>query len=188
MAMALTELTLRHRDEALKLMEGRGAILDTAREVTGLIQDSGLSAAVIGGVSVALHGYWRSTRDVDVLVVSPIDEVAHVLETGGFRLDPTRREFVRELIPVHLVLREQAGTSELKTVNIDGILTVPLNDLISMKLRSGLKSMLRAQDLADVIGLIRHNTLTGEFARSIDKTLRPAFRKLVREIEREATS
>jgi hypothetical protein len=183
--MALTELTFRHRDEALKLIEGRGAILDTAREVTNLIRESGLSAAVIGGVSVVLHGYWRSTRDVDLLVASNVEEVARLLETHGFRLDATRREFVRDVIPVLLVLPGQAGTTGLRTVEIEGVLTVPLDDLIAMKLRSGLKSMLRAIDLADVIGLIRNNTLTSEFARSIDKTLRPTFRKLVREVERE---
>ena len=60
-----------------------------------------------------------------------------------------------------------------------------LPDLISMKLRSGSANLLRAQDLADVIGLIHHHQLTSEFARHLDKSLRPAFRKLVRLIQRD---
>jgi hypothetical protein len=44
---------------------------------------------------------------------------------------------------------------------------------------------LRAQDLADVIGLLRHHRLTSGFAQHLDKALRPAFRKLVRMIQQE---
>jgi hypothetical protein len=184
-AMATTERTLIHRDEALNLMEGRGAILDTARQVSAMLGEAGLSAAVIGGIAVVLHGHWRATRDIDLLVASPLEEVGKVLDSHGFRLDSTRREFVRDAIPVHLVLPEQTGTSVLRTIEIEGIVTVPLEDLICMKLRSGTRNLLRAQDLADVIGLIRHHKLTGEFARLLENSLRPAFRKLVRKIERE---
>jgi hypothetical protein len=183
--MPSTGRILIHRDEAMSLMEGRGAILETAREISALFRESGLSAAVIGGIAVVLHGHWRATKDIDVLVGSPPQEVASVLEAHGFLLDSARREFVRDGIPVHLVLPEQTGTALSKIVEIEGILTVPLQSLIGMKLRSGTRNLLRAQDLADVIGLIRHHKLTGEFARSLDKDLRPTFRKLVRSIERE---
>jgi hypothetical protein len=165
-------------------MEGRGAILDTARAVSAMLREAGVLAPVIGGVAVVLHGHWRATRDIDLLAALP-REVASVLEAHGFRLDPARREFVRDDIPVHLVLPEQAGAEVTRTIEIEGIATVPLADLIAMKLRSGTKNLLRAQDLADVIGLIRHHKLTGEFARSLEKTLRPTFRKLIRSIERE---
>ncbi len=56
------------RDEALLLLEGRGAILEVAREVARLMRDAGVEGAVIGGVAVVLHGYVRTTVDVDVLV------------------------------------------------------------------------------------------------------------------------
>jgi hypothetical protein len=138
-------------------------------------------------VAVVLHGHWRSTKDVDLLAVSPLESVAEVLRAHGFRHDPARREFVRyrEGIPVHLVAPEQAGTPARGTVEIEGVVTVALPDLIEMKLRSGTANLLRAQDLADVIGLIRRHRLSGEFARHLDRTLRPTFRKLARAIERE---
>jgi hypothetical protein len=183
--MATTSRTLTHRAEALNLMEGRGAILETARAISAMLREAGLSAAVIGGIAVVLHGHWRATKDIDLLVASPFQDVARVLESHGFHLDATRREFIRDEVPVHLVLPQQTGTALTRTVEIEGITTVPLPDLIGMKLRSGTKHLLRAQDLADVIGLIRHHELTGEFARSLDKSLRPTFRKLVRKIERE---
>lgn len=174
------------RDEALRMLDGRGAILDTAREVSAALRAAEVSAAVIGGVAVVLHGHVRTTRDIGLLAGSPLEEIASLLSSLGFDHDPVRREFLREGIPIHLVTAEQAGTAWGPTAEIDGIVTVPLADLIAMKLRSGTANLLRAQDLADVIGLIRRHGLRSEFARHLDKTLRPTFRKLARAIEREA--
>jgi hypothetical protein len=182
--MPSTGRTLIHREGALDLMDGRGAILETARAISAMLREAGLLAPVIGGVAVVLHGHWRATRTIDLLAAAP-REVASVLEAHEFHLDPARREFVRDDIHAHLVLPEQAGTAVTRTVEIEGIVTVPLADLVAMKLKSGTKNLLRAQDLADVIGLIRHHKLTGEFARSLEKSLLPAFLKLVRSIERE---
>ena len=54
-----------------------------------------------------------------------------------------------------------------------------------MKLRSGLENLLRAQDLADVIGLARHHKITSEFSSCPDKSLRPGFRKIARALRDE---
>ncbi|MFO0959474.1 MAG: hypothetical protein U0800_18910 [Isosphaeraceae bacterium] len=167
------------------MLDGRGAILDTARELTVAFRARGISAAVIGGVAVFLHGHARTTRDIDLIAGSDLEEIAQALISLGFVHDPARREFVRDEIPVHLVTADQAGMALSRTTEIEGIDTIPLGDLIAMKLRSGTANMLRAQDLADVIGLIRRHRLTGAFAARLDKTLRPAFRKLARAIERE---
>jgi len=95
------------------------------------------------------------------------------------------KEFVREGVPVHLVTIDQLRQPPRKTVEIEGITTVSLEDLIEIKLRSGSSNLLRAQDMADAIGLIRHHRLTGEFARHLDKALRPTFRRLIKELKRE---
>ena len=177
--------SIRHRDEALSLMEGRGAILDVAREISTYLREAGVAAAVVGGVAVVLHGHWRSTKDIDLLAGAPLEAVAEVLTSRGFEHNPARREFVRDGIPVHLVTAEQTGSSLQETVEIEGVVTVPLSDLIEMKLRSGSANLLRAQDLADVIGLIRCHGLSGAFARKLEKSMRPTFRKIVRAIEKE---
>ncbi|HKQ49844.1 MAG TPA: hypothetical protein VJZ71_17350 [Phycisphaerae bacterium] len=69
-------------------------------------------------------------------------------------------------------------------LELDGVTTVSLADLVDMKLRSGASDPLRAQDLADVIGLIRHHRLRGEFARKLGADVRGEFKKLVEAIER----
>ncbi|MGV3724588.1 MAG: hypothetical protein ACO1SX_27140 [Actinomycetota bacterium] len=168
------------------MLEGKGAVLATAREVSALIRDAGLPAAVIGGVAVALHGHVRTTIDVDILVKRPLEAVAELLTAHGFEFDVDRREFIKNGVPVHLVTSEQTGASLGDTVTIDEVTTVTLAALIEMKLRSGAKNVLRAQDLADVIGLIRVHQLTAAFVRHLHKTLRPEFRALVRAIGQEA--
>lgn len=148
----------------------------------------GIPGAVIGGIAVLLHGHLRVTKDVDVFLDQPLQSIADLLIAEGFAYDEKRREFTREGVPLHLVTLEQVGKLPRETVEIEGITTVGLADLIEMKLASGMRNMLRAQDLADVIGLIRHNCLTSEFAKHLDKSLRPTFRKLVKAIQQEGIS
>lgn len=168
------------------MLEGKGAVLATAREVSALVREAGLSAAVIGGVAVALHGHVRTTIDVEVLVERPLDAIAELLTAHGFEFDADRREFTKNGVPVHLVSPEQTGASLGETITIDEVTTVTLAALIEMKLRSGAKNILRAQDLADVIGLIRVHQLTASYVRHLDRTLRPEFRALVCAIGHES--
>ena len=61
-------LTTQRRDEALKLLDRRGSILDLARELTALMQREGIPGVVIGGIAVLLHGYVRTTKDIDIFL------------------------------------------------------------------------------------------------------------------------
>jgi hypothetical protein len=166
-------------------LDKRGSILDIARQVSTLMRQNGVRGVVVGGVSVVLHGHVRTTKDVDVFLEGPLDSLADLLTANGFAFDEESKEFVREGVPVHLVTIEQLKQPPSETVEIEGITTVSLQDLIEIKLRSGTSNVLRAQDLADAIGLIRHHRLTGEFARHLDKALRPTFRRLIKELKRE---
>jgi Nucleotidyltransferase of unknown function (DUF6036) len=180
-----TVVSTRLRDEALALLEKQGSILDVARELSQLMRQSGIPGVIIGGIAVVLHGHVRTTRDIDVFVEQPLQTFAELLVANGFALGAGKKEFVRDGIPIHLVTIEHLKQPPRKTVEIEGITTISLEDLIEIKLRSGSSNVLRAQDLADAIGLIRHHRLTGEFARHLDKSLRPTYRRLMKEIERE---
>ncbi len=173
------------RDEALSLLDRRGSILDLAREISQLMRRESIAGAVIGGIAVILHGHLRVTKDVDVLLDQPLQAIADLLIAEGFAYDQARREFSRDGIALHLVTLEQVGKAPRETIEIEGVTTVSLADLVEMKLASGMRNLLRAQDLADVIGLIRHNGLTSEFSKHLDKSLRPTFRKLVKAIQQE---
>ena len=166
-------------------MDNRSSLLDIARELSRLMREGGIAGAVIGGIAVVLHGHVRTTKDIDIFVEGALQPLGDLLIARGFSLDSLKKEFVREGVPVHLVTMDQLKQPPRKTVEIEGITTISLEDLIEIKLRSGSANVLRAQDLADAIGLIRHHRLTGEFARHLDKSLRPTYRRLIKEMKRE---
>lgn len=174
------------RDEALLILDGRGAILDVAREVSQVLRNAGIDAAIIGGVAVVLHGHVRTTDDVDVLVPEPSERAGEVLKSAGYIFDASRREFRKGGVPVHLVLADQVCVPLGRHDEVEGIRVANLVDLINMKLTLGLRDPLRAQDLADVIGLIRHHRLNSVFATSLARGIRTEFRKLARAVAKEA--
>jgi hypothetical protein len=170
------------RDEALLLLEGRGAILGTAREVSEALTTAGVEFAVVGGVATVLHGYVRTTSDVKLFLPESIERTREVLESADYSFNPDRREFQRRRIPVHVLFPDQMRTVPTSFVQINGVRCVALHELIAMKLDSSATDPLRAQDLADVIGLIRANRLTSEFARRLPRPIRSEFRKLAKAI------
>lgn len=172
------------RDEALLTLNGTGPLLEVAREVSRILSEAGEEGAVIGGVAVVLHGHVRTTMDVDVYAPSA-ERIGDLLKGQGFAFDVERREFRKRGVPVHLVTAAQVKVPPRHFETIDEIQTISLADLISIKLRSGTENIARAQDIADVIGLIRVHTLRSDFAARIDKELRSEFRKLVKAVARE---
>lgn len=169
------------------LLTGDSAILDVARTVSRSLDDAGLEGAVIGGVAVVLHGHVRTTLDVDVYAATP-EAVAARLEADGFVHDMRNRQWVLAAVPVHLVTTEQLGSPPRRVEHIEGVRTVSLADLLNMKLRTGTRDPLRAQDLADAIGLIRARRLDGRFAPRIDKALRADFKRLVAAVRKDRKS
>jgi hypothetical protein len=173
------------REEALKLLERRGKILELARELSQLMRREAIPGVVIGGIAVLLHGHVRATEDIDVFIDQPPKDLKDLLIAEGFEFDEQRREFVRYGVPVEFVTRDLVAKPPRRTVEIDGVITIGLADLIGMKLESGSTNLLRAGDLADVIALVHHHGLGSDFARHLDKSLRPTFRALIKALRQE---
>lgn len=171
--------------EALMTLHGTGPVLETAREISTILRRQDIDGGIIGGIAVGLHGHVRATVDVDVFVASDTDRLADLLEANGFEFDEKDTQFVKRGVVVHLVTINEVGRAPKRYRDIDGIRTISLADLINMKLRSGCSNVLRAQDLADVISLIRRHKLGGDYVPRIDKDLRAEYRKLVRAIKNE---
>lgn len=124
---------------------------------------------------MGLHGHVRATKDLNVYVPEPVSESSDALIANGYSLDAKRREFRRAGIPVQIVTDEQTGGPPSRICTIRRIQTVGLADLINMKLRSGRQSVRRAQDIADVIVLIRVCKPTSAYAGRIDRAQRGAY-------------
>ncbi len=158
---------------AMSLFSDDRELLVLARRVT-----AATGAPVLGGIAVFLHGYRRTTEDVDLLAAAP-RETAAALEKLGATWDERRREHVLDGVPIHLVTLDQAGGPPQEVVQIEGVAAVSLRDLVRQKLRTGLDRPDRAQDLADVIELIRRVPLDKRFASRLPQALRVPFKKLV---------
>ncbi len=171
--------------KALNMLEGDPALLDAARRTTEVLHDSDVQAAVVGGIAVVLHGYVRTTRDVDVWIDDPV-AAGDALRHASFTFHASRKEFLTQGVPVHLVRTEEIGQEPSRFVTIEGVRTVSMGDLISMKLRSGTRSLRRARDLADVVDLIRVRKLGAAFTTKISPDMRPEFRKLIAALKRDA--
>jgi hypothetical protein len=176
------------RTEAILMLEHRGEVLATARRVSAILRDAKIDGAIIGGIAVFLHGYQRTTIDVDVFIEGPLQAASEAMTRAGMTYDPARREFRHGDVPVQLVDAQIVQRVPVERTRIGEITTVGLTDLVNMKLRSGTKNLARSQDIADVIGLIRANKLTGAFTSKIDKPLRAEFRKLVRAVNDDSTN
>lgn len=174
----------RNQLSGLAILTGDSPILDVAREVSAIITAAQIEAAVIGGVAVVLHGHIRTTLDVDIYT-SQSERLAAALEAADFTYDKSTRQFEKHGVPVQLVTPQQAPDPPAQYIDVDDIRTVSLADLITIKLRSGNENVLRAQDLADVIGLIRHHQLRGDFVPKVPKDLRPSLRKLLKAVRDE---
>src|SRR5947209_18796981 len=86
--------------EAMTLWEGTGtAVAQAAHAVSGLLSDHGIPNLIAGGLAVQLHGYPRTTVDVDI-VVPDVQKAHEFLLANGYRpslmrmlavIDPIRR-------------------------------------------------------------------------------------------------
>src|SRR5688500_13348703 len=90
-------------------------ILDVARHLTSTIE-----APVLGGIAVILHGYPRTTTDLDLY--TPDRRATDVqLRAAGARWDAGRREHLLNDVRIHTVTPDDAKHVVEKTSIIKGV-------------------------------------------------------------------
>ena len=148
-------------------------ILDVARHLRDRVD-----APVLGGIAVILHGYPRTTTDLDLY--TPDRRLTDAqLRAAGARWETARREHLLDDVRIHTVTPSDTGHTVEKTSVLNGVRVVSLKDLIAIKLRCGLKNLNRAKDLGDVVELIRRVPLDKRFAGKLPPDLRTDFKKFV---------
>jgi hypothetical protein len=166
---------------------------ETAELCHRALAEAEIPHALLGGMAVCLHGYQRSTVDVDLLVRrEDAERVRAELEAAGLAWDAKQAEFRGQAgIPVQFVLAgERAGKgsevllpdpAESRTWTlIEGLPVLKLARLIETKLACGSGNVRRThKDFADVLELIVVHDLSRAFARFLHKSLRATFRELV---------
>jgi len=163
---------------ALGMLVGDQTILDVAREVTQLFKELEADGGVIGGIAVFLHGYRRTTADVDVYT-NKREALAEALRQHAFIWDGEAKQFERGGIVVQLLAPgDDMPFHPTHFTEVDGVRVVSLPDLISMKLSMGTSNLRRAQDLADVVRLIESLKLD----KSLTPRIAPEWRKTYKEL------
>ncbi len=181
-------------------MAGQVPLWATAMRCHEALTSEGIPHAVVGGVAVCLHGYQRTTVDVDVLVAPGSSErIRRCLESAGFVWDAEQREFRDPSgVPLQfLVAGERAGRGSEVTLpdpgdphvveTVEGLPVATLARLIEMKVACGEGDVRRThKDFADVVELIAGHGLGGEFAARLHKAVRKTYRRLVKNARGEA--
>ena len=93
--------------DAMALWEGTGtAVAQAAQTVSSLLTEHGISNLIAGGLAVQLHGYPRTTIDVDI-VVPDVEQAHKFLIQHGYQaslrqllavIDPARKVKI-DLLP-----------------------------------------------------------------------------------------
>jgi hypothetical protein len=170
------------------------SLWDTATRIHQLLASAGVPHAVAGGVAVCLHGYQRNTVDLDLLVrKEDFDRIRTVFEKNNCIWDADCAEFrTSSEIAIHLLMAgDRAGPDSEVTlpdprgtrclVEVEGLPVLTLARLIESKIACAQGNLRRThKDYADVVELIARHRLNSSFGRFIHKSLRPAFRELVR--------
>jgi hypothetical protein len=171
-------------------------VWQTMDRVAARLREEGIPYAILGGMSLALHGYVRVTADVDVLITRDGLEMVHQRLVGlGYALSfPGARKRIRDTttgVSIDFITSgEYPGDGKPKAVQFPdpsdsierlGYTVLSLPRVIESKIVTGMtveKRQLR--DLADVQELISELKLPRSFAEQLDPTVRSEFDRLWR--------
>jgi hypothetical protein len=161
--------------------------------ITARLNELGISYAVAGGMALVVHGYDRTTVDVDVLVTAEgLERVHQSLEGLGyvppFKGSKNLRDVETSVRIEFLVSGRYPGDGKPKpvafpnpaeaAVEIGGVRYLSLPALVELKLASGMTSPARLKDLADVQELIKVLKLPAEFAQQLNGYVRDKYMEL----------
>jgi hypothetical protein len=170
-------------------------VWQTMEHVTKRLRDERIPYAVIGGMSLVLHGFVRVTGDVDLLTTREgLDAVHRLLVGRGFvPAYSGARKVLKDTttgVKVEFITEgEYPGDGKPKPVRFpdprtasvdrDGFSVIALHKLIELKLASGLTAEhRRLNDLGDVQRLITALQLPREFAAQLDASVRDEYDRL----------
>ncbi len=169
---------------------GRSDVQAAASELADRLGALDIPYAIIGAMALNAYGYRRATTDVNVLVTRDglHDFKAAWLGRGYVERFPgskNLRDTVNNVKIDVVIAGNFPGDGKTKPVAFpdpaecavsgDRFRLVPLAKLIELKLASGMTAPHRLRDLADVIELVRVNSLPSQYAESLDPFVRDKY-------------
>lgn len=179
--------------EGSRHFEEKGAVFDALRKITGSLDELNVPYSVVGGMAMFEHGLRRFTEDVNILVTKEdLKKIHDQLEGLGYL---PLHKYSKHLRDTELGVRveflttgEYPGDGKKKPVAFPhpssvsfkshGISYIKLENLVELKLASGMTAPGRLKDLADVLELIKLLDLPADFSRKLDPYVREKYAEL----------
>ena len=180
--------------EGLRYFMGEGTLNKTFARLSADLDQHGIDYAVIAAVALLAHGYPRFTEDIDLVMTADglrkfHEELVGLDYTPAFPGARKRLKSTADGVTIEVMTTgEYPGDGKPKPVSmpqpdkasteIDGIKFVTLENLIELKLASGMSAPDRLKDLADVQELIKIRKLDAEFGSKLNLYVRDKYREL----------
>jgi len=180
-------------EQAGRYFMGTADVQLALRRITAKLEELGIAYAICGGLAVSAHGHRRTTSDVDVLLTPDgLQRFKDAALGRGWLEKFAGSRGVRDtesMVPIDFLLTGgHPGDGTKRGVifpdpstcatDIGGARYLTLAKLVELKLASGLSAPDRLQDFADVISLVRANTLPESFADALHIEVQPKYREL----------
>jgi hypothetical protein len=169
---------------------GQGAVHETLRRITARLHELGIKYATVGGLALFSHGYRRYTEDVDLLVTAEgLKEIHKQLEGLGyvppFAGSKNLRDTTSGVKIEFLISGQYPGDGKPKPVAFpspensvverQGIRYLNLQNIIELKIASGITNSERIKDLADVQEMIKLLALPRDFSSQLNSYVREKY-------------
>ena len=164
-----------------------GAILRALENLTRLLDESCIEYAITGAMGLTAYGFYRFPNHIDVLLT---DEGLARFKAQHPGYAETPRGMLDSTNGVHINVQlagKYPGDGKPKAVKFpdpsssvagERIRVLPMETLIELKLASGISTVSRLKDLADILELIQAIDLPADFADRLDPSVRPKFQEL----------
>jgi hypothetical protein len=178
---------------AKEFFMGTANVQRALEKLVRLLEEADVPFAIVGAMALNEYGYRRVTEDVDVLLTRQgLEEFKRRWLGKGYVEKFAGSRGLRDTennVPIDVVIAgEYPGDGKPKPVAFpDPGLTarrgkrvrlLPLENLIELKLASGLSAPHRLRDLADVLEVIRVCNLDEAFGARLNPSVRAKFHEL----------
>lgn len=176
----------RHFDE-------KSDVFTALRKITRKLDELQIPYAIVGGLALFQHGYRRFTEDVDLLVTADsLKRIHKELEGLGYLPPHRQSKHLRDTelgVRIEFLVSGQfPGDGKPKpvafpdpatsAVSIGDIRYLSLENLIELKLASGISNVGRMRDLSDVMELIKVLNLPKAFAEGLNPFVHEKYAEL----------
>jgi hypothetical protein len=182
--------------EGSRHFEEKSKVFAAMHKIAKRLDELGIPYAVVGGMALFTHGLRRFTEDVDLLVTKPdLKKIHQALEGLGYlpvhRYSKNLRDTELGVRIEFLTTGEYPGDGKKKPVafpdpqavsfEANGVKFVNLQNLIELKLASGMSNTERLKDLTDVMELIKVLGLPKNFSEQLNQYVRSQYLSLWRQ-------